>query len=121
MKNALTLILVFILLATGCTDRDDKITAINIRVENSSGIDFDEVQVGGDEFVHTDVSSGSFSEYLEYETAYEYAYIQIKSGTESYVLQPIDFVGETPLEIGFYTYVLDVSEDGDVSLVFMRD
>ena len=79
------------------------------------------VQVGGDEFVLIDVSSGSFSEYLEYETAYEYAYIQIKSGTESYVLQPIDFVGETPLEIGFYTYVLDVSEDGDVSLVFMRD
>lgn len=121
MKNALALVFVVLLLITGCTDRNDKLSAVNIRVKNASSINFDEVQVGGDEFVHLEVSSGSFSEYLEYETAYQYAYIQIKSDTESYVLQPIDFVGETPLEIGFYTYVLDVSEEGDITLNFVDD
>lgn len=121
MKNALTLVFIVLLLGTGCTDRDDKLSAVNIRVKNASSITFDEVQVGGDEFVHIDVSSGGFSEYLEYETAYRYAYVQIQSGTESYVLQPFDFVGETPLEIGFYTYVLDVTEDGDVSLNFVQE
>lgn len=121
MKNALTLVFVVLFLATSCTDRDDKLSAVNIRVKNVSSINFDEVQAGGDEFIHFEVSSGSFSEYLEYETAYQYAYIQIMSGNESYVLQPIDFVGETPLEIGFYTYVLDVSEEGDISLIFVED
>lgn len=121
MKNAITLVFIVLLLAAGCTDRDDNLTAINIRVKNDSNITFDKVQVGGDEFVHTNVATGNFSEYLEYETAYQYAYISIESGAETYVLQPIDFVGETPLDIGFYTYVLDVSEDGDVSLDFVRD
>ena len=121
MKHTIALVFTVLLFVIGCTDRDDKLTAINIRVKNASSISFDKIQVGGDEFVHTDISSGSFSDYLEYETAYRYAYIAIHSGTESYVLQPIDFVGETPLGIGFYTYVLDVSEDGEVSLNFVQD
>ena len=121
MRNTVALLLTMLFFSVACTDRDDKLSAINIRVKNNSSINFDKVQVGDSDFVHTDVSSGSYSEYLEYETAYRYAYIAIQSGTESYVLQPIDFVGEIPLDIGFYTYVLDVTEEGDVSLNFAQD
>ena len=121
MRNTILLFFTVLLFSFGCTDRDDDISAINIRIQNNSSVDFDEVQVGGEGFIHTDVASGSFSEYLEYETAYQYAYIRIESDSETYVLQPIDFVGETPLALGFYTYELDVSEEGNVSLKFVND
>jgi len=67
------------------------------------------------------VASGDYSEYLEYQTAYQYAYIKIEADSTSYVLQPIDFVGEDSLNIGFYTYELNVSEQGDVLLNFKVD
>ena len=105
----------------GCTDRDDDINEVKIRIKNTSSITFDEVQVGDAEEVHMNVAPDDFSEYLIYETAYRYAFIEIKSGAETYTLQPIDFVGETPLPIGLYTYELDVSAEGDVMLEFKID
>lgn len=112
-------ILVFSII--GCTDRDDNVDAVNIRVRNVSSFTFDEVVVGEADKIHMNLASDSYSEYLEYETAYSYAFIEIKSGEETFVLQPIDFVGETELPIGFYTYELNVSEQGDVSLNFVAD
>ena len=53
--------------------------------------------------------------------AYQYAFVEIKSGEDIYVLQPIDFVGETELPIGFYTYKLNINEEGEVSLQFVVD
>ncbi len=111
----------FLVATIGCTDRDDNLVAVNIRVHNVSEITFDLVQVGDIEQLHENVAPDSFTEYLEYEEAYRYAYIQIESGTETYVLQPIDFVGETPLPIGLYTYELDVNEEGEVLLNFVVD
>ena len=67
------------------------------------------------------ITTDGFSEYQEYELAYQYAYVQITSGEEVFVLQPIDFVGETPLPIGLYTYVLNIDEEGQVSLEFRID
>ena len=105
----------------GCSDLDDDLTAINIRVRNVSDLTYDLVQVGDMEKIHENVGADTFTEYLEYEEAYPYAYIRIESGTETYVLQPIDFVGETPLPIGLYTYELDVNEEGEVLLNFVID
>ncbi|MCK0147333.1 hypothetical protein MWU78_16890 [Arenibacter sp. F26102] len=105
----------------GCSDRDDNLDGVNIRITNESSVTFDLVQVGSEEMVHENIVPDEYSGYLEYETAYEYAYINIKVGEENYVLQPIDFVGETPLENGFYTYVLTISEEGNVILDFRVD
>lgn len=104
-----------------CTDRDDEVIAVNIRVRNISSITFDIVQVGEPDKIHENVSPDSFTDYLEYEIAYRYAFIQIQSADETFVLQPIDFVGETPLPIGLYTYELDVTEEGEVLLNFVVD
>lgn len=104
-----------------CSDRDDDVGAVNIRIRNSSDQVFDSVQVGQHETLLLKVSPGDYSEYLEFETAYRYAFIEIRSAGESYVLQPNDFVGEEELPIGFYTYGLNITGDGDVVLLFAPD
>ncbi|WP_282163057.1 hypothetical protein [Ulvibacterium marinum] len=114
-------VLILSLLALSCTDRDDDVDAVNIRIKNASNITFDEVQVSDAVEVYENVSSGDYSGYLEFETAYQYAFIQIRSGEDTFTLQPIDFVGETPLPIGFYTYELDITADGNVDLSFLID
>lgn len=109
------------LVAMACTDRDDEISTVQIRIKNASNITYDEVQVGDSEEVYINVSPDAYSEYLEYEIAYSYAAIEIHSGEETYVLQPIDFVGETQLPPGFYTYQLAISEEGVVAFEFLID
>ena len=113
--------IIMITVSISCTDRDDDVEEINIRVRNISDIVFDMVQVGEEDKIHENVSPDSFTEYLQYEEAYRYAYIEIQSGAETYVLQPIDFVGETPLPIGLYTYELNITEEGEVTLNFRVD
>ncbi len=121
MKNPIILLCTILFFAIGCTDRDDDITGVNIRIKNNSSVDFDEVQVGDAENVHNNVAAGDFSEYLVYDIAFQFAFIEAKSGDGTYILQPIDFVGETPLEIGFYTYELSITEEGNISLNFIVD
>jgi len=121
MKRIYILFLTLATITIGCTDVDDEVIAVNIRIQNASSLIFDEVQVADQAEVYMEISPDGFSEYQEYETAYQYAYIQITSGEEVYVLQPIDFVGETPLPIGLYTYVLNIDEEGQVLLEFRID
>ena len=82
MKNIGFVLLAFLVLTFSCTDRDDDVDTINIRIKNDSNI---------------------------------------KSGEEYFVFQPIDFVGEMELPIGFYTYKLSVNEEGEVGLEFIVD
>ena len=121
MKKVLIGIMVIGSVLMSCTDRDDEVTAINLRIKNESALFFDEVQVGEALEKHLNVAADEFSPYFEYETAYRYGYIEIKSGEETYVLQPIDYVGETPLTPGFYTYELDITPEGEVLLNFRID
>ncbi len=121
MKRLIILCMAFGVLTTACSDRDDDVIAINIRVKNMSSLVFDEVIVDGEDHVYETLSPDMYSEYQEYETAYTYAYIQITSGEEVFVLQPIDFVGEEVLPIGLYTYELNVDEEGQVTLEFRID
>jgi hypothetical protein len=109
------------MLNIGCSDRDDDLTSVNLRIKNASTLVFDEVLVGSEEHIYELVSPDSFSEYQEFEIAYRYDYIRITSGEEVYVLQPIDFVGEEELPIGLYTYELSLTDEGEVILVFRID
>ena len=121
MKKLFALLAVSFTILWSCTDRDDEIGGVNIRVKNQTNFTFNRVQVGADDMVHENVAPGEYSEYLEYETAYRYAYIRIEADSTDHVLQPIDFVGEDSLNVGFYTYELDVSAEGDVMLEFKVD
>jgi hypothetical protein len=121
MKRLIILCMTLGLMTAACTDRDDDLTTINIRIKNASTLVFDEVIVGDGDHMYEALDPDTYSEYQEYETAYAYAYIQITSGEEVYVLQPIDFVGEEVLPIGLYTYELNVDAEGAVTLVFSID
>ena len=120
MKRWLIVILM-IAVSVSCTDRDDDVEEINIRVRNISELAFDRVQVGDADKIHENVSPDSFTDYLQYEEAYRTSYIEIQSGTETFVLQPIDFVDETPLPKGLYTYELNITVEGEVTLNFRVD
>lgn len=121
MKNFLLGIAILSAILISCTDRDDEVAVVNLRIKNESTLLFEEVQVGEALEKHSNVGPDEFSPYFEYETAYTYGYIEIKSGEETYILQPIDFVGENPLPPGFYTYNLDISTEGEVILHFTID
>ena len=120
MKLSPLLLGAFLLLFS-CSDRDDDLHAPNIRIRNISSITFDTVQVGVQETLHENIAPDAFSEYLPYETAYRIAFISIEAGEETYILQPTDFVGETELPAGLYTYELDVTGEGEVILNFKPD
>ena len=121
MRKLVALGLVVSILLIACNDRDDDLEYVNLRIKNNSSFVFDTVLVGTAMDPHLNVDPGSYSVYFEYEVAYRYAYIEINSGEETFILQPIDFVGETPLPFGFYTYELDLTESGEVLLDFVVD
>ncbi|TDQ30785.1 hypothetical protein [Zeaxanthinibacter enoshimensis] len=104
-----------------CTDRDDELQQVQIRVRNMNSFTYDTVIVGDQESVHELVEPGAYSDYLPYDTAYRYAYIEIVAGDSTFIAQPIDFVGEDPLPAGFYTYELTAEEDFSVDLNFVLD
>lgn len=121
MNTKFFAILLLAIVFLACNDRDDEATLANIRIKNSSNVTFDSVQVGSGENVYLNVAPDDYSEYQEFEEAYEFNSVQIEANGETFVLQPIDFVGENPLPIGFYTYDLSISEEGEIELVFILD
>lgn len=121
MKRCLFLLAILVLGNLSCTDRDDDLTSVNIRLKNASDLVFDSVAVGESQEPFMNLAPDEYSDYQEFETAYTYAFIRITSGEEVFTLQPIDFVGETPLPFGFYTYELDVTDTGEVLLTFVID
>lgn len=121
MRKVIALLFTMAIMTVSCTDRDDEIAAVNIRIKNSSSLVFDRVLVESEEHIYENVGTDGFSEYQEYESAYRYNYIEITSGEETFVLQPIDFVGEEELPIGLYTYDLNITEEGEVTLEFVID
>ena len=96
---------------------------VKVRVANNSALPFDRVEVV---FPENDVDYGSLSahgvsRYAPVETAYRYAYIEVQIGSEVLKIQPIDYVGEEPLGSGFYTYHLNVTVEGYLTLEFRED
>jgi len=84
--------------------------AVWVRVRNASGVDFEQVQVNfyDKQVSYGDVKAGAASRYLNTLLAYSYASVRLTAGGKEYRFQPIDFVGETELASGRYTYVLDL-------------
>ena len=96
--------------------------AVELRVENASALDFSAVVVGPPHqaMPFGPISAGSASTYREVEGATEIDNIEVSSGGERYMIQPLhDGYGDL-LEAGRYTYVLDI-EGSRLTLRLERD
>lgn len=89
-----------------------KSKVVLIRIENSTGHDIKDIFVSGpeDEHHYGDLQEGKKSAYKVYEKAYRYAFCTFMIGDSEFTIQPIDFVGESLLEPGKYTYRLIISD-----------
>lgn len=106
------LLFIFALLSMGsCGDSQ---TGVNIRLENVSEYDFKNIIVITDmNYNYDNLNSAETSEYQEHGFAYRYAYIELNIDSTTYFIQPIDFVGETKLVDGNYSYLIGASSDTD--------
>lgn len=105
----LTLILGTIL---SCSKNDD-INDVNIRLSNISNLNFENIIVnpGGSEKInYGDLKSRMLSDYKNFVKAYSYGFVELTANGKKYSITPIDYVGETPLSNGNYTYELNLED-----------
>lgn len=91
---------------------------VYLQVENISKKNFDNVRVitpGGDH-EYGSLKKGEASVYKSYTLAYRYGYIEAVVGSDTLIIQPIDYVGEELLEDGKHTYALDIRSSGGLDL-----
>ncbi len=108
-------------------DDDDK-QPVSIRLSNISEHDFEDVYMvsPGGSADYGDLAAGSLSEYMEFSYSYSYAFVELLIDSDTFTLQPIDFVGESPLSAGHYTYQLEATSAlgdryGTLSLELIED
>jgi hypothetical protein len=108
MKNLFTLFLT-VFLITSCTE-DNSPEGVLIRVENGSAVDFKDILIssGSIPIEFGDISAGQRSDYKEFESAYRYGFVSLLVNGKELRIQPYDYVGETPLSKGYYTYKLNL-------------
>lgn len=122
MKSLRASFLVLAFLLIGCDTLNETPDNALLRVENQSQTNFTNVRV---QFMaepkdYGAVKAGTFSAYRTFETAYRYGLVEAQTADTTYRLQPIDFVGESPLQAGRYTYRLTL-EDAQLGLEFVED
>ena len=99
LRMILTVVLAIFLAGCGAT---------KIRIVNRSNVPFRDVVVkfpSSTENYGT-IPPGGASDYRTVKGAYHYAYIECTIEGQPAVLQPHDYVGETPLGSGNYSYAL---------------
>lgn len=121
MKTSIYTFITFlaVLALFSCEDRDDKLTRPNLRIQNLSGQNLKTVTVRTDSLFFENITSKSFSDYLEFEVAYERDTLRVEADSTI-----IEFVPDTtynPLPIGLYTYQLDIDDEGKLVYSFKID
>jgi hypothetical protein len=94
-----------------CSDPAGPTGTVLIRVVNASPFAFDEVVVGfpSQNESYGSLAVGAVTQYRPVTQAYRYANVRVSSGGKTVVQQPIDYVGETPLAPGRYSYVIEMN------------
>ena len=84
-----------------------------MRVRNDSKVDFKNVVVGGNKY--GDIKQGTTTDYQTWKTAYRYSDVSLLADSKPLKFQPDDYVGETPLGEGHFTFVLTI-KDGKLDI-----
>ena len=82
--------------------------ATRIRIRNVSPYDYDLLLVG--KIFFGKLKSGKVTEYKIFERAYKYNYVRLSINDQVFGLTPQDYVGETPLGNGYFTYNIGVED-----------
>ena len=95
-----------------CEDGQENIGSIELRLQNESEYDFADIFVDTSGGIHEycNLEAGGMTGYKKFEKAYRYAFIELLIDDEIFTIQPIDYVGESLLASGKYTYLLDASD-----------
>lgn len=120
MKKLFFPFLAVVIILVSCDDRDDNLTSPNIRIANNTNIEFNLVEVIADSLFYENVVSDGFSEYLEYQEAFEAMPFRIETDSADFNFTPEDLQFD-PLPIGLYTYEINISEEGEIVLNFKID
>jgi heat shock protein HslJ len=84
---------------------------IGVRIRNTSSVDFSDVYAvfpNGKKVHYGPVAAGGTSKYEPVLEAYSYTSLTVKAGGRTYVYQPVDYVGESVLPNGQYSYALNL-------------
>jgi hypothetical protein len=99
-----------------------KVPVSQIRIRNSTDRNLQSVEVGRG--YYGSIGRGAVSDYQAWGPAYKYARVSLVADGKPMLLQPIDYVGETPLGPGRFTYILSLrpgSEGDSLVIAFVRD
>ena len=121
MKKIILLTILGFALLVSCTDRDDEVDAINIRIKNDSSINFVEVRIGDSEEIYENINPDSYSDYLIYLEGFTSNTVSILAGDETFQFTPEGMEEEMSLPIGLYTYKFSLDDEGTVLLEFVID
>lgn len=111
MKLKLILLTLTIFSLFSCSD-DEATNEVNIRLANNSEFKFEDATYNGINF--GDIVPGKKTEYKLFENQYSYGSVNITIDGEQYKWQPFDFVGESLLEDGDYTFEYSFDNDSKV-------
>lgn len=113
------LALIIVLACSDSTGPSD----VQVRIANLSQFAFESVDVvfPRDSVDYGTVAAHSTTAYQGVEVAYRYALIIVHVSGQEMRLQPIDYVGESELRPGRYTYALNVDVEGRLTLAFQSD
>ena len=100
-------------------------SSVQIRIQNASPYKFENIIVNTyDKATNFEnLNSNQKSTFKTFDVAYGYAFVQLQISGKTYTYQPIDYVGETPLVNGNYTYKITVTSNSyqDLSLELIKD
>ncbi len=120
MKKVLLIMVIAAILCFACTDRDDNLGNANIRIRNTTNLQFNLVEVIADSLFYENVPSDGFSNYLPYETAFREMPFTIEADSATFAFTPT-MQDLEPLPIGLYTYEISISNEGEIILTFQVD
>lgn len=106
--RSVIILMVIISICVGSCSKSTEDNPVLLRIENPGIIAFDSViaiNPAGKQ-IYLNVNSNSKSDYKEFAFIYKYANVKVYFGNKSALLQPIDYVGETKITGGKFTYKL---------------
>ena len=94
----------------GCSDPFSTDDGTHIRLRNASSFDFTSVTFtpGTSELKFPRIAPGTVTDYVPVANAYRYGYLDLLVDGVHQTLQPIDYVGESFIGEGRFTYVITI-------------